>query len=59
MGMILCTSTGKEDSDIFNRFQLAGYDTIQIEWICISYDCRGSRFKDGALRNPVCQYYEG
>ena len=44
----------KEDSDIFNRFILAGYDTIQT-WKGFVYHmtCRGSRFKDGAMRNPA------
>jgi glycosyltransferase involved in cell wall biosynthesis len=43
----------KEDSDIFNRFQLAGYKFIQ-SWDGFVYHmtCRGSRFKDGAKRNP-------
>ena len=44
----------KEDSDIFNRFQLAGYETIQTwEGYVYHMTCRGSRFKDGALRNPA------
>ena len=44
----------KEDSDIFNRFVLAGYELIQT-WKGLVYHmtCRGSRFKDGALRNPA------
>ena len=44
----------KEDSDIFNRFVLNGYETIQT-WKGFVYHmtCRGSRFKDGALRNPA------
>jgi len=48
----------KEDSDIFNRFQLAGYETIQT-WKGFVYHmtCRGSRFKDGALRNPAGQVF--
>ena len=48
----------KEDSDIFNRFQLAGYETIQT-WQGFVYHmtCRGSRFKDGALRNPAGQVF--
>ena len=48
----------KEDSDIFNRFQLAGYQTIQT-WKGFVYHmtCRGSRFKDGALRNPAGQVF--
>ena len=46
----------KEDSDIFNRFVLAGYETIQT-WRGFVYHmtCRGSRFKDGAMRNPAGQ----
>ena len=46
----------KEDSDIFNRFVLNGYDLIQT-WRGFVYHmtCRGSRFKDGALRNPAGQ----
>lgn len=43
----------KEDSDIFNRFALNGYRFIQT-WNGHVYHmtCRGSRFKDGAKRNP-------
>jgi len=43
----------KEDSDIFNRFLLNGYKFIQT-WRGFVYHmtCRGSRFKDGAKRNP-------
>tara|TARA_Y100000004_G_C8957218_1_gene431445 strand:- start:4372 stop:5601 length:1230 start_codon:yes stop_codon:yes gene_type:complete len=43
----------KEDSDIFNRFHLAGYKFIQT-WAGFVYHMtsRGSRFKDGAVRNP-------
>jgi glycosyltransferase involved in cell wall biosynthesis len=43
----------KEDSDIFNRFILNGYKTIQT-WRGFVYHmtCRGSRFADGAKRNP-------
>jgi len=43
----------KEDLDIFNRFMLAGYEFIQT-WQGYVYHmtCRGSRFKDGAKRNP-------
>ena len=42
----------KEDSDIFNRFVLAGYKLVQT-WNGFVYHmtCRGSRFKDGAKRN--------
>ena len=48
----------KEDSDIFNRFQLAGYEFIQT-WQGYVYHmtCRGSRFKDGAMRNPAGQVF--
>ena len=48
----------KEDSDIFNRFVLAGYDLKQT-WRGLVYHmtCRGSRFKDGALRNPAGQVF--
>ena len=48
----------KEDSDIFNRFILAGYETIQT-WRGFVYHmtCRGSRFKDGAMRNPAGQVF--
>jgi len=43
----------KEDSDIFNRFVLNGYKTIQT-WRGFVYHmtCRGSRFAEGAKRNP-------
>ena len=48
----------KEDSDIFNRFQLAGYEFIQT-WGGFVYHmtCRGSRFADGAKRNPDGQVF--
>jgi len=48
----------KEDSDIFNRFHLAGYELIQV-WRGLVYHmtCRGSRFKDGAIRNPRGQVF--
>ena len=48
----------KEDSDIFNRFKLAGYEFIQT-WNGFVYHmtCRGSRFKDGAKRNPDGQVF--
>ena len=48
----------KEDSDIFNRFKLAGYELIQT-WQGYVYHmtCRGSRFKDGAMRNPAGQVF--
>jgi len=43
----------KEDTDIFNRFHLNGYKFIQT-WDGFVYHmtCRGSRFADGAKRNP-------
>jgi len=48
----------KEDSDIFNRFVLAGYDLVQTwEGYVYHMTCRGSRFKDGALRNPAGQVF--
>ena len=48
----------KEDSDIFNRFKLNGYELIQT-WKGFVYHmtCRGSRFKDGAMRNPAGQVF--
>ena len=48
----------KEDSDIFNRFVLAGYELKQT-WQGFVYHmtCRGSRFKDGAMRNPAGQVF--
>ena len=48
----------KEDSDIFNRFKLNGYELIQT-WQGYVYHmtCRGSRFKDGAMRNPAGQVF--
>ena len=48
----------KEDSDIFNRFVLNGYELIQTwEGFVYHMTCRGSRFKDGALRNPAGQVF--
>ena len=48
----------KEDSDIFNRFVLADYELIQT-WKGLVYHmtCRGSRFADGAQRNPDGQVF--
>ena len=48
----------KEDSDIFNRFVLNGYELIQT-WKGLVYHmtCRGSRFADGAQRNPDGQVF--
>jgi len=43
----------KEDSDIFNRFILAGYEVVQTRKGAVYHmTCRGSRFADGAKRNP-------
>ena len=43
----------KEDSDIFNRFILNGYKVVQTRKGCVYHmTCRGSRFADGAKRNP-------
>ena len=48
----------KEDSDIFNRFQLAGYKLVQTwEGFVYHMTCRGSRFADGAKRNPDGQVF--
>ena len=48
----------KEDSDIFNRFVLNGYELIQTwEGYVYHMTCRGSRFKDGAMRNPAGQVF--
>jgi glycosyltransferase involved in cell wall biosynthesis len=48
----------KEDSDIFNRFKLQGYEFIQT-WRGFVYHMtsRGSRFKNGAMRNPAGQVF--
>jgi len=43
----------KEDTDIFNRFYLNGIKFIQTwEGFVYHMTCRGSRFADGATRNP-------
>ena len=43
----------KEDTDIFNRLQLNGIEFIQTwEGFVYHMTCRGSRFADGAKRNP-------
>jgi len=43
----------KEDTDIFNRFHLNGCKFIQTwEGFVYHMTCRGSRFADGAKRNP-------
>jgi len=48
----------KEDSDIFNRFILNGYKIVQTRKGCVYHmTCRGSRFADGAKRNPDGQVF--
>jgi len=48
----------KEDTDIFNRFQLNGVKFIQTWEGCVYHmTCRGSRFADGAKRNPDGQVF--
>ena len=48
----------KEDSDIFNRFALSGYELVQTwEGFVYHMTSRGSRFKDGAMRNPAGQVF--
>jgi len=48
----------KEDTDIFNRFQLNGIKFIQTWRGCVYHmTCRGSRFADGAQRNPDGQVF--
>ena len=48
----------KEDTDIFNRFQLNGVKFIQTWKGCVYHmTCRGSRFADGAVRNPDGQVF--
>ncbi len=48
----------KEDTDIFNRFQLNGIKFIQTwEGFVYHMTCRGSRFADGAKRNPNGQVF--
>ena len=43
----------KEDTDIFNRFHLNGIKFVQTwEGFVYHMTCRGSRFADGAERNP-------
>jgi hypothetical protein len=43
----------KEDTDIFNRFHLNGIKFVQTwEGFVYHMTCRGSRFADGATRNP-------
>ena len=48
----------KEDTDIFNRFHLNGIKFIQTwEGFVYHMTCRGSRFADGAKRNPDGQVF--
>ena len=48
----------KEDTDIFNRFQLNGIKFTQTWEGCVYHmTCRGSRFADGAKRNPDGQVF--
>ena len=48
----------KEDTDIFNRFQLNGIKFKQTWGGCVYHmTCRGSRFADGAQRNPDGQVF--
>ena len=48
----------KEDTDIFNRFQLNGIKFKQTWGGCVYHmTCRGSRFADGAKRNPDGQVF--
>jgi glycosyltransferase involved in cell wall biosynthesis len=48
----------KEDTDIFNRFQLNGVKFTQTWRGCVYHmTCRGSRFADGAKRNPDGQVF--
>jgi len=48
----------KEDTDIFNRFYLNGIKFIQTwEGFVYHMTCRGSRFADGAKRNPDGQVF--
>jgi len=50
---ILFAPQSKEDSDIFNRFHLNGIKFVQTwEGFVYHMTCRGSRFADGATRNP-------
>ena len=55
---LLFAPTSREDSDIFNRLLLNGCKFIQTwEGFVYHMTCRGSRFKDGALRNPAGQVF--
>ena len=47
-----------EDSDIFNRMFLNGYELVQSRDSFVYHmTCRGSRFADGAKRNPNGQVF--
>ena len=55
---VLYAPQSKEDSDIFNRFQLNGVRFVQTwEGFVYHMTCRGSRFADGATRNPDGQVF--
>ena len=48
----------KEDTDIFNRFHMNGIKFVQTWGGCVYHmTCRGSRFADGAQRNPDGQVF--
>jgi len=48
----------KEDTDIFNRFHMNGIKFVQTWGGCVYHmTCRGSRFADGAKRNPDGQVF--
>ena len=48
----------KEDSDIFNRFHLQDISLYKHgKGLVYHMTCRGSRFKDGAIRNPDGQVF--
>jgi hypothetical protein len=56
--MPLYAPQSKEDTDIFNRFQLNGVKFVQTwEGLVYHMTCRGSR-ADGAKRNPDNNVYE-
>lgn len=55
---ILFAPQSKEDSDIFNRFKLNGIKFVQTwEGFVYHMTCRGSRFANGAKRNPDGQVF--
>ena len=50
---VMFAPQSKEDTDIFNRFHLNGIKFVQTwEGFVYHMTCRGSRFADGAKRNP-------